>query len=156
MVVSECQGSFKIFNGSVVTSEADFQNAQIDFTIDAKSINTDNEQRDAHLKSADFLDTEKYPSCIFKSTGFKKVDGKNYQLNGNFTMHGVTKPVILNVKYNGTVNDPYGNSRAGFKVTGIINRKDFGVNFGAVLDSGGAIVGDEVSLTANIECVKAK
>ncbi len=156
MVVSEVEGSFKMFDGSVVTTSNDFQNALIDFTIDAKSINTDNEQRDTHIKSADFLDVQKYPTCTFKSTGFKQVDGKNYQLAGNFTMHGVTKPVVLTVRYNGTIKDPYGNTRAGFKVTGVINRKDYGVNFGATLDAGGAIVGDEVNLTANIECVMAK
>lgn len=156
MVISEVTGQFKKFQGNVFSDKEDFTDAKINFVIDATSINTDNEMRDNHLKSADFFETAKYPMITFKSTSFTKVDGKNYKLVGDFTMHGVTKSISLDVTYGGTVIDPYKNTKAGFKITGTLNRKDYGLNWSSLTESGGLIVGDIVTFTCRVELAKAK
>ena len=127
LVISTVTGYFRNSDGSVVTNGNDFNNAKINFTIQTKSIDTDNKKRDEHLRSKDFFYAKKYPEIIFKSTSFKKVEGNNYKLTGNLTMRGITKPVVLNVQYNGMVKDPWGNLKAGFKITGSLNRFDFGL-----------------------------
>jgi len=154
MVVSETSGKFKFFEGKVVAKSDDFVDSDIEFTIDASSINTDDEKRDAHLKSPDFFDVAKYPQITFKSKSFKKIDGKNYKLTGDLTMHGVTKEVTFDVIYNGTAKSPTGVTKAGFKVIGKINRTDFGLKWNKTLDNGGLLVGEEVSLVCNIELDK--
>jgi len=156
MVISEVSGQFQEYEGTVVTSKEDFSDARIDFSIDVKSIDTDNEDRDKHLRSADFFDVEKYPKIIFSGKEMKKVDENLYQLTGDYTMHGVTKEITLDVKYGGTVKDPYGNIKAGFKITGIINRADFGLKYNSVMDSGGMLIGEEVTITCKIELIKLK
>jgi polyisoprenoid-binding protein YceI len=128
-------------------------------TIDVNSIDTDDAQRDGHLKSADFFNTEKYPTMTFVSTSFKPVGkSKNkYKLEGNLTLHGVTKQVVLDANYGGTIEkDPFGNTKAGFKFTGKINRKDWGLTWNKTLDAGGLAVGDEVTINCNIEFLKSK
>lgn len=154
MVISEVTGKFGGFEAVIEASKEDFSNATIEFSADASSINTGIEKRDAHLKSADFFDTEKFPKLSFKSTSFEKVEGKKYALKGDLTMHGVTKPVVLDVVYNGTIKDPYGQTKAGFKVTGELNRTDFGLTWNAALETGGVVVSEEVGITANIQLVK--
>ena len=154
MVISQVPGQFKDFTGTVTTTGTDFNNAQVEFTIQAASIFTDDDKRDEHLKSADFFDAAKFPQITFKSTSFKKVDDKNYTLTGNLTMHGVTKTVTFKVKYNGTVKDPWGKTRAGFKLSSQLNRKDFGLTWNKALETGGLVVGEEVELTGNIEVVQ--
>jgi|SRR6185437_12791955 len=154
MVISQVPGQFKDFSGTATSTGADFSNAQVDLTIQTASIFTDDEKRDGHLQSADFFDAAKFPQLTFKSTAFKKVDDKNYTLTGNLTMHGVTKPVTFSVKYNGTVKDPWGKTRAGFKLAAKLNRKDFGLTWNKTMDAGGVVVGDEVELTGNIEVVQ--
>lgn len=156
MVVSEVSGQFNAFDGSVISDKNDFSDAKIMFKIDAASINTDNEKRDGHLKSPDFFDVAKYPDIRFEGTSFKKLDEKNYTLTGNLTMHGVTKAVELTVKYGGTINDPYGNTRAGFKITGALNRTDFGLTWNSIMEAGGLIVGEEVRITGRFELLKSK
>jgi len=154
MVISEVTGKFTDFDGKVTTSSTDFEGAQIEFFIEAKSINTDNEDRDNHLRDADFFDVAQFPQIVFKSTSFNKIDDKNYRLSGSLTMHGVTKAVTFDVKYGGTVVDPWGNTKAGFKLTGELNRKDYGLTWSKALETGGLVVGDEVTLTARVQLLK--
>jgi len=160
MMVSETEGKFKVFDGTAASkTEMDFTDATIDFTADASSINTEDEKRDGHLKSPDFFDVAKYPNITFKSTSMKPTGkGKtSYTLVGDLTMHGVTKKVtFLAIGASKTVKDPYGNIKNGFKVTGKINRKDFGLNWNAALEAGGVAVSEEVQIELNIELNKAK
>lgn len=158
-MVSEVEGKFRIYNGEVSSkSDLDFTNASISFTADPASINTEDEKRDGHLKSPDFFDVAKYPTITFKSVSMKPTGkGKTaYELEGDLTMHGVTKRVkLLAIGALTTVKDPWGNIKYGFKVTGVINRKDFGLNWNAVLEAGGVMVSEEVTLNINIELNKA-
>ena len=154
MVVSEVDGSFKDFSADVKSAKDDFSDLSVAFTIQTKSVNTDDEKRDGHLKSADFFDAEKFPAITFKSTSIKKISDKKYELEGELTMHGVTKKVKWELKYNGTIKDPYGNNRAGFKATTTINRKDFGVTWNKTLDAGGVALSDEVAISVNVELTK--
>jgi polyisoprenoid-binding protein YceI len=154
MVVSEVDGSFKDFSAEVKSEKADFSDLNTTFTIQVKSISTDNENRDAHLKGPDFFDAEKYPTIVFKSTSIKNISDKKYELEGDLTMRGVTKKVKWELKYNGTVKDGKGNDHAGLKATTTINRKDYGVSWNKVLDNGGLTVSDDVALSVNVELKK--
>ncbi|MBL7801149.1 MAG: YceI family protein [Chitinophagales bacterium] len=154
MMVSETEGNFKSFTANVTAQKEDFSDLSADFTIQVKSINTDDEKRDGHLASPDFFDAEKYPTITFKSTSFKKVGEKSYKLAGEITMHGVTKPVTFDVKYNGTAKDPYGNTKAGFRASTIVKRSDFNISWNKVLDTGGFALSDEVQVFVNIELNK--
>lgn len=154
LVISEVDGKFEKFDGSVITNGESFENANINFTIDASSIDTEDGKRDEHLRSDDFFDVAKYPEISFKSKKMTKVDNKNFKLTGDFTMHGVTKEITLHAKYNGTVVDPWGNTKAGFKVTGTIDRKDWGLKYNSALDSGGMLIGEEIDITCNVQLLK--
>lgn len=156
MVISEVEGNFTKFGGTLESSSDDFKDLKVTFDIDASSINTSHEKRDGHLKNEDFFNVKKYPKITFSSTSFTHIKGKKYKLSGDFTMHGVTKTVELDVKYNGTIKDPWGNTRAGFKVTGELNREDYGLTYGKVMETGGLLIGHEVALNINLEVVKAK
>ena len=156
LVISEVEGTFKVFNGSLTSPTPDFNNAKVDFTVDVNSISTDDEKRDGHLKSDDFFNAEKYPAMKFSSTSFKKVKGNAYVMEGNLTIRDVTKKVKWAVIYGGTVKDPWGNIKAGFKASSKINRKDFGLKWGSVTEAGGAVVGDEVRMIVNVEFAQAK
>ncbi|MBU0476113.1 MAG: YceI family protein [Bacteroidetes bacterium] len=156
MLISETDGFFKEYIGSVVSTSDDFQNAEIKFEAKAASIFTDNEKRDKHLVSPDFFDAEKFPTLTFNGKSFTKVDDKNYKLVGDLTIKGVTKEVTLDVKYNGTINDPWGNTRAGFKITGEVDRFPFGLTWNAALETGGLVVSKEVALNIKIELIKEK
>jgi polyisoprenoid-binding protein YceI len=156
LVISEVTGQFKSFDGSVLSDKPDFSDAKIEVNIDVNSINTDDEKRDGHLKSPDFFDANKYPKITFKSKSLKKVNNNLYKLTGDLTMHGVTKEVVLDVQFNGIKNDPWGNTKAGFKVTGKINRNDFGLKYNAPLEGGGVLIGEEVNITCNVELLKQK
>lgn len=151
MVVSETEGSFKDYSGTVVSKSDDFNGAEVSFTAKVASINTENERRDGHLKSPDFFDAEKFPEITFKGTLVK--EGNKYKLKGNFTMKGVTKPVEFDVTYGGSIDTGRG-VKAGFKLTGTINRQDYGVTWANKLASGEAVVGDEVQLTIKVELDK--
>lgn len=152
MAVSEVEGSFKEFDGSVVSKKADdFDGAEVTFTAKAASIDTDNERRDGHLKSPDFFDAEKYPELTFKGKLVK--DGKKYKLKGDFTMKGVTKAVEFDVTYGGSIDTGRG-VKAGFKLTGTINRQDYGLTWSNKLASGELVVGDEVNIECRIELDK--
>jgi len=151
LVISTVTGAFKSFNGTVRSATGDFDNAKIKFSIDVDSIDTNQPQRDGHLKSADFFETDKYPTIDFESTSFKKVDGDDFKLIGNLTMHGVTKPVELDVEYGGAEKDGYGNLKHGFEITGKINRKEFGLTYNSITEAGGLTLGEDIRLVANIQ-----
>lgn len=157
LVISETEGNFRVFNGELnAPSTTDFNNAKVSFTVDVTSINTDDEKRDEHLKGDDFFNAAKYPTMKFTSTSFKKLDAKKYVLEGNLTIRDVTKKVKFDVTHGGVVKDPWGNTKAGFKAIGKINRKDFGLKWNAALETGGAVVGEEVRLQVNVEFAQAK
>ncbi len=155
LVISEIDGTFKSFTGSITSNSDDFSNAQFNFEIDANSIDTKNSKRDGHLKSEDFFYTEKYSKITFKSTSFKKKKKNKYALEGNLTMRGVTKKVILDVTYGGTIpNDGYGNTKAGFIITGTLNRIDYGVAWNAKTEHGKLTVGEDVDIDVKLQFVK--
>lgn len=156
MVVSETAGKFKDFTMNVKSDKADFTDAVFDITLKTESITTDDEKRDGHLKSADFFDANQFPYITFKGRKFKQIKGNQYSLTGDLTMHGVTKTMTLNAKFNGTVKDPYGNTRAGIKVTGEIDRYDFGLKYNSALEAGGLTIGQKVRINCNIELIKSK
>ncbi|GAA4464353.1 YceI family protein [Nemorincola caseinilytica] len=156
LVISEVEGSFTKFNGSIDAPAADFNNAKVEFTVDVNSINTDNEGRDKHLKSDDFFNAEKFPQMTFKSTSFKKGKGNNYVMEGDLTIRDVTKKVKFDVAYGGSVVDPWGNTKAGFKTTTKISRKAYGLMWNKMTEAGGAVVGDEVTIILKLEFGKAK
>ncbi len=156
MVITDVSGRFRSFDGTVYADKADFTDIKISLTIDVKSIDTDNKKRDDHLRSSDFFDADKYPTITFISKSMKKTGKDTYKLSGDFTMHGVTKEITLDVKYGGTIKDPYGNTRAGFKLTGKLDRTDFGLKYNSVMDNGGLLIGEEVEIICNVEIIKAK
>ncbi len=156
LMISTVTGSFKTFSGTITSSSEDFENADVQFSIDVKSIFTNQEMRDNHLRNADFFEATKYPTIDFKSTSFKKVNGTDYRLEGNLTMKGVTKPVIAKVDFGGVAKDGQGNLKAGFEVTATINRVDFGVSYNALTEAGGVALGEDIKLIANIQLAKAK
>jgi polyisoprenoid-binding protein YceI len=154
LVISETVGQFAEWDGTVTATKEDFTDAQINFTIKVSSINTDNTDRDNHLRSADFFDVEKFPEMTFKSRSMKKVDGKRYKLVGDLTMHGVTRPIDLDVTFNGTAKSPWGQTVAGFKLSGNLNRTDYGLKWNKTLEAGGLLVSEEVNISAAVELVK--
>lgn len=156
LVISEVTGQFKSFNADIETKNDDFTDAKINFTIDVASISTENEGRDKHLKSDDFFNAEKFPKITFVGKSFKKVEGKKYKLVGDFTMRDVTKQITLDVVFNGTVKDPWGNTKAGFKISGELNRMDYNVKWNNLIEAGGAVVSKEVAININLELNKAK
>ena len=154
LVVSETEGTFKVYDANISSTKEDFTDAKIDFSIDVNSINTENEMRDKHLKSDDFFNAEKFPKILLKGTSFKKVSGNKYVLEGDLTIRDVTKKVKLDVVYGGTVKDPYGNTKAGFKVTGTVDRLAYGLKWNVLTEAGGAVVGKDVELTVKLELQK--
>lgn len=156
MVISTVDGVFHDYTADVTTDGDNFETAKINVTIDVNSIDTQNEQRNNHLKSNDFFNAEKYPEIKFVSKSFKKVDGKNWKLVGDFTIRDVTKEITLDVKFNGMITDPWGNTRAGFKLTGEVNRFDYKLEWNKLIETGGLVVGKEIELNIDLELIKAK
>ncbi len=154
LMISNVLGNFKEFEGQVLTDGGDFSTAEINFTLNTASIDTEMVDRDAHLKSPDFFDAEKYPKISFFGKGMKDLGDEMYELTGDLTIKDVTKPVTLTVEYGGTMSDPWGNVKAGFSLSGKINRKDFGLNWNAALEAGGVLVGEEVKISGDIELAK--
>ena len=154
MMISTVTGYFSIFNAEVETEGDDFTTANVEFTADLSSISTNNEQRDAHLKTSDFFDAENHPQVKFVSSKLEKVDDERYTLHGDLTIRGTTKPVKLSVDYGGMIQDPWGGTRAGFTVEGKIHRKDYGLHWDSVTETGGIVVSDEVRIHVNCEFVK--
>jgi polyisoprenoid-binding protein YceI len=151
MMVSKVRGRFTNFSGQLVTGASPLDSS-VTAEIDLASISTGHEQRDAHIRSADFFEVETYPTMTYRSTGVRP-DGGDYILDGELTLKGVTKNVPLKLEIQGFGPDAYGGTRAGFTATGEINRRDFNVNFSAVMETGGAVVSDKVTLHLEIEAV---
>ncbi|MDF1518327.1 MAG: YceI family protein [Lutibacter sp.] len=154
MVISEVEGIFSTYEGSVTTTKDDFSDTKINFMVDVNSVDTDNAKRDEHLRSADFFETEKYPKMTFVSTSVTKTGTNKYNLKGKLSLHGVTKEITLAMTYGGTTKDPWGNTKAGLKVTGVINRTDFGLKYNSVLEAGSLMIGEDVTITAKVELAK--
>ncbi len=155
LMVANVRGAFKEFDADIYTAEEDFMNAEIDFRINPASIDTGNEQRDAHLRSADFFDVENFKEINFTAGRFKKVDNDgNYELYGNLTMKGIKKQIKLEVEFSGVIKDPWGNHKAVFSINGKINRKDWGLNWNAALETGGVLVSEDVWISCEIQLAK--
>lgn len=152
--ISETEGKFTRFDGTVRADKPDFADAKIEFTIDVASINTEDAKRDEHLKSPDFFDVAKYPSITFTGKSMKATGKNQYKLTGMITMHGVTKEIVLDVRYKGTVVDPYKNTKAGFRIMGVLDRTQFGLTWNGKLATGDLLVGNDVNLDINIELIK--
>lgn len=154
LVISTVTGSFKNFDGALESESEDFDGAEASFTINTESIDTNVTDRDNHLRSADFFDSENYPNISFKGE-LKKVSDDEYKLVGPLTIKDITKEVELSVEHGGTMVDGYGQNKAGFEVSGTINRKEFGLTWSMVTEAGGVVVGDNVKLQMNIQLVQA-
>lgn len=155
LLVSTVSGKFNKFDAEIESTEDDFDNAKVTFSADIDSIDTGNAQRDGHLKSADFFDAENHPKISFISKSFKKVSGSNYKLTGDFTIRGVTKEITLDVEYNGKSRGFDNLEVAGFEITGKINRFDFGLEWNALTEAGGIVVGPDVKLEIFAEMKEA-
>ncbi len=150
-LLSKVRGRFADFNGTIAFDESNPQNSRIDVTIHAASIDTAEGDRDTHLRSADFFDVEKYPTLSFKSTSVTPRRDATYDVSGDLTIHGVTRPVVLAASFLGTAQDPWGNTKFVFEAELTLNRKDFGLTWNAALETGGFLVGDEVRVLLSIQ-----
>jgi polyisoprenoid-binding protein YceI len=156
LVISTVSGFFKSFEGTVETVGDDFEGADISFALNIDSIDTNQTQRDEHLKSPEFFDGASHPQITFKSTSFKKTDDEEYDLVGDLTIKGVTKSVKLAAQYGGSTDDFYGNTKAGFEVTGKVNRKDFGLTWDGITEAGSIVLGEDIKLIINLQLAKQK
>lgn len=155
LMVTNVSGSFNSFSVTAESTGDDFSHAVVDFSADTASISTNSEQRDEHLKSADFFDAANFPQITFRATGLeKKGSDEELELTGDLTIKGITKSVKLYVEYGGVVKDPWGNTKAGFTITGKINRKDFGLNWNTMLETGGLMVSEDVRINSEIQLIK--
>ena len=154
LVISDVEGQFKSFDGTMESSKPDFSDAKVTFTIEVASINTDNEKRDNHLKSDDFLNAEKYPQMKFVSTSVTPEGDNKFKLAGDLTIRNITKPVVFDVKYGGTVT-AMGGTHAGFKATTKINRFDYDLKWSMATESGGLVAGKDVDITINVDFKKS-
>lgn len=154
MMISNVKGSFNDFDASIEADPTDLTSAKIDFTVAIESIDTRNSDRDAHLRSADLFEIEKYPNITFKSTKIVKTDDNEYDVTGDVTMHGVTRPETFSVTFVGQGKDPWGNEKVGFSAEGKIKRSDYGITYNAVLETGGVLIGDQVKLAIEIQALK--
>jgi polyisoprenoid-binding protein YceI len=151
MMVSKVRGRFDTFSGQLITAEDPLQSS-VTATIDTASINTNQAQRDAHIRSADFFEVDTYPNMTFRSTGVRS-DGEDFLVDGELTLKGVTKPVTLELELSGFGPDAFGGTRAGFSASTTINRRDYGVDINMPMDGGGVVVGDKITINLDIEAV---
>ncbi|KAA5547765.1 YceI family protein [Adhaeribacter rhizoryzae] len=154
LMISNVSGKFTKFDVEAETENNDFTLAKLVANIDVASIDTSNEQRDAHLRNADFFSVEAHPTMKFVSTGVEKLDDETYNLYGDLTIKDTTKPVKLSVEHSGVATDPWGNVKAGFSISGKINRKDWGINYNAALETGGVMLGEELKIQGEVQLVK--
>lgn len=154
MMITNVKGEFKKFDAAIETHGGDLSKSTIDVRIDATSISTNHDQRDGHLKSADFFDTENYPTLSFRGTSFRKIHEDEYKLTGILEIKGVKKEIELKVEFGGVSKDPWGNKKIGFSIQGKINRKDFGLNWNAALETGGVLVSEDVNISAEVQFIK--
>lgn len=154
LMIAKVKGTFHAFEANIVADPADLTSAEISFTIDLSSVDTRNGDRDAHLKSADFFDIEKFPTLGFKATAISKTGEGEYSVTGDVSLHGVTRSETFEVTFEGTSRDPWGNTKAGFSATGAIKRSDYGLTYNAALETGGVMIGDDVKITLEIEALQ--
>lgn len=157
LVISTVSGKFKKFDGIAETESPDnFNNAKVEFTIDVASIDTNQAPRDEHLRSADFFDAANHPQIVFKSSGFQLEDDEDdvFELKGDLTIRGITKPIVLDVEFGGTATDAYGNFKAGFEVSGKVSRKEFGLSWNAVTEAGAIVVGDTIKFQISVQFIR--
>lgn len=154
LMVSKVHGRFTKWGGILVLDDNDLTRSRLDVTIDPSSVDTKEDKRDAHLRSPDFLDVEKFPAITFRSKRIEK-DGAGYKVTGDITIRDVTKEVVLEVEGGGTVKDPWGGTRTGFSARSKLNRKDFGLTWNLALEAGGFVVGDKLDISIEVEAVKA-
>jgi polyisoprenoid-binding protein YceI len=156
-MVATVHGNFAVFSGVLNLDEEEPAKSSAEVRVDAASVFTGNEQRDAHLRSPDFLDVVQYPEIVFRSTRAEAGDDEHeYKLHGDLTVHGVSRPVVLDLEFQGTAVDPYGNQRAGFEGKATVNRKDWGLTWNAALETGGILVGDKVKLELDVSAIKRR
>jgi polyisoprenoid-binding protein YceI len=154
MIISKVHGRFARWAGAIQLDPQDLTRSSVEVTIDAASIDTQVADRDAHLRSADFLDVERYPQLAFRSTRVEKAGGAGYRVTGELTLRGVTREVVLDAEFAGTGKDPWGNERAGFSARTSLDRRDFGLVWNAALEAGGVLVGEKVEISIELEAVK--
>lgn len=155
LMVSKVHGRFSLWGGTLEIDNDDITKSRVDVSIDATSVDTKEEKRDAHLRSADFFDVEKFPELTFKSTAVEKIGNEELVITGDLTIHGVTRSVKLAVELGGVAKDPWGGTRTGFSAKTSFNRKDFGLGWNSVLEAGGVLVGEKVEITLEIEAIQA-
>lgn len=155
LMISTVRGTFKEYDATVETNGDDWETAKITFTADVASITTGDEKRDGHLKGADFFDVEKFPKLTFVSTGIEKTGADMFKMNGNLTIHDVTKPIVADVKFEGSVKDPWGNTKAGFAITAKLNRKDYGLKWNVITEAGSMLVSEEVNINCSVQLARA-
>lgn len=155
MMISTVTGSFSEYEGTVETEEEDFMKAKVNFSAEVNSLSTGSADRDAHLKGPEFFDAVKHPLITFKATKYESVDDDgSYELYGDLTVKGVTRPLRLDVEFGGVVKDPWGNTKAGFTINGKVNRKDFGLEWNVVTEAGGILVGEEVKIALEVQLIE--
>ena len=154
LMITNVKGEFRKFNADCITIGDDPSTAIVHAVIDTDSISTNDEGRDKHLRSADFFDVENHEKIVFDGTSFKKIRGDHYELTGNLTMKGISKEVKFDVEFGGIKKDPWGNEKAGFSISGKVNRKDWGLNWNAVLETGGVLVSDDVKISGEVQFLK--
>src|SRR5215831_9858099 len=153
LMIANISGWFRNFTIEMETEDDDFTTARIQVKAVIDSIHTNHEQRDAHLKNSDFFEADKFPELEFSSTRVEKADDETYYLHGDLTMKGITKPIRLQVEYSGVTKDPWGGERAGFSIAGKLNRSDWGITYGSILEAGGLGLGEEVKIISEIQLV---
>lgn len=154
LMISNVLGNFREFTGQVTTTANDFSTAAISVSLNSASVDTEIADRDTHLKSPDFFDVVNFPKITFEGNGLKDLGDDMYELTGDLVIKGVSKQVVLAVEFGGLMTDPWGNVKAGFSITGKMNRKDWGLNWNAALEAGGFLVGDEVKISCDVEFIK--
>lgn len=156
MMIANVKGSFKSFDAVIEADTADLTTAELSFTVDLASIDTRNEDRDNHLRSADFFDVENHPKLTFTATNIVSKGDGEYDVTGDLTLHGVTKSETITVTYEGSGKDPWGAEKAGFSADGVLKRSDYGLTWNAALETGGVLVGDKVKIHLEIQAAKAE
>lgn len=154
LMITNVTGNFKEFEGTLESDKEDFSDARVTFTAATSSINTNNAQRDEHLKSDDFFSASKFPELKFVSTKIEPAGSGEYKLTGDLTIRDVTKPITLDVAFGGTVVDPYGQAKAGFEISGKLSRKEYGLTWHAVTEAGSVMVSDDVKLNMDVQVIK--
>jgi polyisoprenoid-binding protein YceI len=154
MMFTNVSGKFNAFKATIENEDNHFETSKISFSAETASVDTNNADRDGHLRSAEFFESDTYPKLSFISSSITKLSDNNYEIVGDLTIKGVTKSIVLAAEYSGLMTDPWGNTKAGLSVSGKINRKDFGLTWNAALETGGVLVGEEVKLVSEIQLIK--